>query len=208
MSNCISTDLGRLLQAASPEKQAIVEMILQMESPQRIPMDLGCLIIDAGVAQGKVIAERQSANDLRQEIHQLSQSMEGIKQLLKITLKVGFQENPEPVSDQEATRVIEMFKRLGDRKLNCKAPLYKVFSLVVLAGESQVVAAEKCQCSEALISSRVAAIEKEFKKTVEYLRALLAPAGVIPELEQDPRARKLYRRGLTDDTAQDADHAE
>ena len=107
----------------------------------------------------------------------------------------------EPLSETGAIQVFALLKALdgGDQKR--KAPLGQVFRLLVLEGLTQVAVAEKCQCSPGLVSLRVTEIERRMKRPVTELRALASRLGEM-DLAEDPRARRIYRRGLTDDTGE------
>ena len=59
-----------------------------------------------------------------------------------------------PVSDSEAVRVFALMKALDDGQRNRKAPLGRVFRLLVLEGLSQAATAKQCGCSPGLVSAR------------------------------------------------------
>jgi hypothetical protein len=86
-----------------------------------------------------------------------------------------------------------------------KAPLERVFRLLVLEGHSQEVVAGKCQCSPGLVSLRVTEIERRMGRPVGELRTLASQLGDMDSITDDSRARKIYRRELTDDTGSGED---
>ena len=112
---------------------------------------------------------------------------------------------PEPVSDSEAARVFGLMTALDDGHRIRKAPLGRVFRLIVIEGLIQEAVAGKCGCSPALITLRVAVIEKRMGRPLSELRALASRLGEMELAAKDSRAREIYRRGLTDDTGDDAD---
>jgi len=103
-------------------------------------------------------------------------------------------------SESEATRVFALMKSLDAGERTRKAPLDRVFRLLVLEGHSQETVAVKCQCSPGLVSLRVAEIERRMGRPVMELRALASQLGAMNASVEDSRARTIYRRGLTDDT--------
>jgi hypothetical protein len=110
----------------------------------------------------------------------------------------------EPVSDNEAVRVFALMKALDDGQRNRKAPLGRVFRLLVLEGLSQIATAKQCGCSPGLVSSRVAEIQRRMNRPVTELRALASRLGEMGLAADDSRARKIYQRGLTDDTEEES----
>jgi DNA-directed RNA polymerase specialized sigma24 family protein len=110
----------------------------------------------------------------------------------------------EAVSDNEAGRVFALMKALDDGQRKRKAPLSRVFRLLVLEGLSQAAAAKQCRCSPGLVSARVAEIERRMGRPVTELRALASRLGEMDvATADDSRARKIYRRGLVDDTEEE-----
>jgi DNA-directed RNA polymerase specialized sigma24 family protein len=108
---------------------------------------------------------------------------------------------PDRASEDEARRVFALMKALDAGERTRKAPLERVFRLLVLEGLSQEAVAVKCQCSPGLISSRVAEIERRMGRPVAELRGMASELGSMDaSVQDDPRARSIYRRGLTDDT--------
>jgi hypothetical protein len=80
-----------------------------------------------------------------------------------------------------------------------KAPLDRVFRLLVLEGRTQEHAARTFGCSEALISLRVVEIEKRMKKSVAELRSLASRLGEMAATVQDPRSRSGYRQAVAEE---------
>jgi len=109
----------------------------------------------------------------------------------------------ESVSGNEATRLFALFKSLKSEPRDRKAPLIKVFECLVLDKRSQAETAKICNCSEGLISSRVKRIEKRMNLSVEQLRAFGSQLNDLNSQVRDSRARKIYQKGLVDDTQDD-----
>lgn len=78
----------------------------------------------------------------------------------------------ESAGESEATRVFVILQKLRSKRAGMKAPLYDVFLLIVVDGLSQRDAAERCDCSLGLISARVEALTREFKRSVAQLQAM------------------------------------
>ncbi len=112
-------------------------------------------------------------------------------------------QNEDAVSDGEARQVFALMKSLDLGTKYRKAPLEKVFHLLVNEDKSQVFAARNCNCSEPLISLRVRQIEKKMKRSLGELKKLAARLSEMSATVEDSRARKIYHRGLTDDTGDD-----
>jgi hypothetical protein len=106
----------------------------------------------------------------------------------------------EPVSDDAAVAVFALMKKLDEGARTRKAPLGRVFRLLILEGHSQEVVAVKCRCTPSLISLRVAEIERRMRRPLAELRLLAMRLGEMNATVQDSRARKIYQRGLVDDT--------
>ena len=96
---------------------------------------------------------------------------------------------PEPMNQGEAQRVFALMQSLEDGPKVRKAPLAKVFRLLVLGGHSQEKAAVECGCAPSLISKRVGAIEQIMRLPIEKLRLL-----VTQLVEMDIGARGGRRR--------------
>lgn len=177
--------------SATPEQYAAVERILGVNAETAKPEMLkGKPVASdsvAGVIAGihaDVAAMRVEVGDLRKQNEELA----------------GRIPEPEPASDSEAVRVFALMKSLDTGTRTRKAPLERVFRLLVLDGLSQEAAARRCQCSPGLISLRVADIERRMGRPVEQLRTLASRLGEMDASRGDERARAVYRRGLTDDT--------
>ena len=124
--------------------------------------------------------------------------------LTKLHAQISSLELPsraEPVSDDAAVAVFALMKKLDDASRTRKAPLGRVFRLLVLEGHSQAVVAVKCRCTPSLISLRVAEIERRMQRPLSQLRLLATRLVEINTTVQDSRARKIYQRGLVDDTS-------
>jgi hypothetical protein len=114
---------------------------------------------------------------------------------------------PQPeaaVSEAEAVRVFGLMKRLDTGSRARKAPLERVFRLLVLEGRSQEQVARSCDCSPGLISLRVEAIERKMGRRLGDLKLLASRLGEMASVE-DSRAKAIYRRGLTGGSEGDDD---
>lgn len=107
--------------------------------------------------------------------------------------------HPEPVSDEAAVAVFALMKKLDDGARTRKAPLGRVFRLLVLEGLSQGEVARKCRCTPSLISLRVSAIERRMQRRLSELRLLATRLGEMHATVQDSRARRIYRGGMEDE---------
>ena len=77
----------------------------------------------------------------------------------------------------EAQRVFALMQSLEDGPKVRKAPLVRVFRLLVMEGRSQEQAAADCGCASSLISMRVSAIEQVMGVPITRLRALGTQLG-------------------------------
>jgi hypothetical protein len=113
-------------------------------------------------------------------------------------------EHREALSENDASRLFVLFQKLKLETAYRKASLCDVFTLLVLDKMSQADAAKKLRCSEGTISARVKVIEDKMQNKIEILRNSASEIRNM-DIEKDPRARKLFRKGLTDDTKSDDD---
>ena len=97
----------------------------------------------------------------------------------------------EPVGQSEAMRVFELLRKLRTEAGTEVAPLFDVFNYLVLDGLSQRETARRCGCSPALMSTRVATLEKRFERRIEELRAL---ASDIREMGSTVKGDRYRRR--------------
>lgn len=109
------------------------------------------------------------------------------------------------VNDTEAQRVFALMKSLDAGPKKRKAPLDRVFRMLVLEGHSQEAVAQQCRCAKSLVSSRVDEIERTMGRSIADLRGVATGGGGVQAPTQDPRARSLYRRGLVDDSEEEED---
>ena len=149
------------------------------------------------VAEGETEAPAPLGGDVAQELSGLRRDVAAMRKAIR-DLRHG--QTSEPVSDNEAAQVFALMKSLDAGDRTRKAPLERVFRLLVLEGHSQDAVAVKCQCSAGLISLRVTEIERRMQRPLEQLRALATQLGSMDMPVDDSRARAIYRRGLTDDT--------
>ena len=112
-------------------------------------------------------------------------------------------ENESAVTESEAKKVFALMKSLDLGTKYRKAPLEKVFRLLVLEDRTQEYAARKCNCSEPLISLRVRQIEAKMKHPLAELKGFASRLADMSAPVEDSRARNIYRKGLTDDTGDD-----
>jgi uncharacterized coiled-coil protein SlyX len=176
----------RLRSAARP-------ILLQATAGDGTPLDGSIeLVTEQGVKESippqDLLAEMREQRALLTKLHAQIGSM--AKELPSRT---------EPVSDDAAVAVFALMKKLDDGSRTRKAPLGRVFRLLILEGHSQAVVAEKCQCTRSLISLRVAEIERRMNRPLSELRLLATRLVEINTTVQDSRARKIYQRGLIDD---------
>lgn len=113
-------------------------------------------------------------------------------------------EQKTALSENEAVRLFALYEKLKSENNYRKASLHEVFTLLVLDKISQTAAAKKLKCSEGTISARVKVIEDKMYCKIEILRNSASELRNM-EIEKDTQARKLYRKGLTDDTKSDDD---
>lgn len=204
-----------LLKAASPEVVAAASRIFKhilLNGPVSVPAGfflkgVVCVFGQADVAEaGPLVVEKI------QEAAQTLNLVQGIHQgMEKMKAEVGGQksetggqqaESDAPPSESEAARVFALMKSLEDGKLVRKAPLLRVFRLLVLDGLSQNAVARECGCSISLVSLRAKEIERRMNSSVTVLRTLASRVGELVSVE-DSRARKIYHRGLTDDAGEE-----
>jgi len=97
---------------------------------------------------------------------------------------------PEPMNQGEAQRVFALMQSLEDGAKVKKAPLLRVFNLLVLEGRSQEETARACGCAPSLISMRVKAIEAKMNLPIERLRFLATELGRMDSAS--PRDRREW----------------
>ena len=107
------------------------------------------------------------------------------------------------VTENDAARVFALMRALDGGGRIRKAPLGRVFQLLVLEGLSQEAVARECGCAPSLVSLRVGEIEARMKRPVAELRALATRLNELNNVPEDARARSIYRRGLTDEARED-----
>ena len=183
MRAAIPTDLLLRLMNATPEQYAAVERVLGVT-----PEDGGSKMENGGPAVSEDVAQELSG--LRRDVAAMRKDIRELRH----------EQTSDAVSDNEAARVFALMKSLDAGERTRKAPLERVFRLLVLEGHSQDAVAVKCQCSAGLVSLRVTEIERRMGRPLEQLRALATQLGSMDMPVDDSRARAIYRRGLTDDT--------
>ena len=190
----LPTDLLLRLMNATEEQYAAVERILGCKANGSLELGdrtKGTDESHVGASVGEDVA------------HELSGLRRDVAAMRKAIRDLRHGQTSEPVSDNEAARVFALMKSLDAGDRTRKAPLERVFRLLVLEGHSQDAVALKCQCSAGLISLRVTEIERRMQRPLEQLRALATQLGSMDMPVDDSRARAIYRRGLTDDTGLD-----
>lgn len=100
---------------------------------------------------------------------------------------------PEPMNRGEAERVFALAKCLEDGPKVTKAPLLRVFNLLVREGLSQREAARECDCTPSLVSKRVQAIEAIMKRPIEELRLLGRELGEMSTRPSSRRGGRTHR---------------
>jgi hypothetical protein len=100
---------------------------------------------------------------------------------------------PEPMNRGEAERVFALAKCLEDGPKVTKAPLLRVFNLLVREGLSQREAARECNCTPALVSKRVQAIEAIMRRPIEELRLLGRELGEMSTGSSSRRGGRTQR---------------
>jgi hypothetical protein len=206
MRAAISTDLLSRLMNATPEQYAAVAKILGVKDEGRMMNEEGGAPHPASghllpSAEKETAVSEDMAGALAEVHADLAAMRVEVGDLRKQNQEIaGRISEPGPASDSEAVRVFALMKSLDAGKGTRKAPLERVFRLLVLDGLSQEAAARRCQCSPGLISLRVADIERRMGRPVEQLRTLASRLGEMDASRGDERARAVYRRGLTDDT--------
>jgi hypothetical protein len=114
-------------------------------------------------------------------------------------------ENETAATDSEVAGIFAIWKRLDTGSKARKAPLETVFRMLVLEERTQAYVARQCHCVEGLISLRVGQIEKKMKRPLRELKNFKTRLGEMNTAIEEPRARRIYRKGLTDDTGEDND---
>ena len=100
----------------------------------------------------------------------------------------------EPVSGDEARRLFALLRALELESKFRKAPVTRVFLLYCLDGKSRDAVARDCNCSPALITLRLQAIEKKLGRKASSLRQFSDHFERIAESLSDSRARRIDRR--------------
>ena len=116
-------------------------------------------------------------------------------------------EQEDAVTEGEAVRLFALMKSLDSGRKKEKAPRGKVFMLLVLERRTQAYVAREFECSPGLVSLRVRQIEKTMKRPLAELQRFASRLDEMDAADKDPRARTLYRKGLTDDTGNDEDES-
>jgi hypothetical protein len=220
MRIALPTDLLLRLMNATPEQYAAVAKILGASAdcgmrsaecstphPQSLsPVEAEREESASGTdEEGTELRRSQTAATTEDVAHELSGLRRDVAAMRKAIRDLRHGQTSEPVSDNEAAQVFALMKSLDAGDRTRKAPLERVFRLLVLEGLSQEVASVKCQCSPGLVSLRVTEIERRMQRPLEQLRALATKLGSMDMPVDDSRARAIYRRGLTDDTGTEED---
>ena len=184
------------VEAGQEDLLAVLNGIVEMELAR---VGRGIMKKVAKCLQSRARAVEETSAQLARIIQSLEAVTRGQAELL-----VNGQA-PAAVSENEAVRVFALMKSLDDGDRKRKAPLGRVFHLLVLEGLSQGAVAVKCGCSPGLVSLRATAIRRIMKRPVAELRALASRLGEMESSVEDSRARKIHRRGLTDDTGMEDD---
>lgn len=193
----LPTELLLRLMNATEEQYAAVAKILGASA------DCGMLSAECSTPHPQSLSpiEAERGESVSEDVaHELSGLRRDVAAMRKAIRDLRHGQTSEPVSDNEAAQVFALMKSMDAGDRTRKAPLERVFRLLVLEGHSQDAVAVKCQCSPALVSLRVTEIERRMQRPLEQLRALATKLGSMDMPVDDSRARAIYRRGLTDDT--------
>ena len=106
-------------------------------------------------------------------------------------------EQRDALNEAEAGRLFKLMKMLDDDESDQrrKAPLHRVFRLLVLEKCPKSEVARKCKCTASLITLRVGELENKMGLKLEQLLRFASRLNEM-EVEKDPRARTVYRQGL------------
>ena len=161
---------------------------------------------DAGSMVVRKIEEaaREKAEILKVEAGQmelLREIQRGINKLEHGQEKLLAQRPPspvEPVTDDEARRLFALLRALELESNFRKAPVTRVFMLYCLDGKSRDAVARNCNCSPALITLRLKAIESKLGRKPIELRQFSDQFERIADSLTDTRARRIDRRRAID----------
>lgn len=105
-------------------------------------------------------------------------------------------EQRDALNEAEAIRLFKFMEKLEDESdQRRKAPLQKVFRLLVLKKWSKSEVAEKCKCTASLITLRVGELEDKMGLKLDQMLTLSSRLNEM-QAEKDSRAKYLYRQGL------------
>ena len=141
--------------------------------------------------QAKILQELQFHGELLDRLVRGQQSM--MEQLPLIGLGQGV-----PVSEDEAHRLFALLRALESESNFRKAPVTRVFMLYCLDGMSRDDVARDCNCSPALITLRLQAIQKKLGRKPSELRQYSDHFERIADSLTDSRARRIDRRRAID----------
>jgi hypothetical protein len=105
--------------------------------------------------------------------------------------------NVQPVTESEAARVIGLVKILEAGKQRGKAPLARVFWLLVMDRLQQKQAAVACKCRHEFINRRARQLERHFGYSIPQLQAMNSRFAELRSVEHE-HAERIYRGGLDD----------
>ncbi len=118
----------------------------------------------------------------------------GMQRWQEKLLALGQPTPVEPVTDDEARRLFALLRALELESKFHKAPVTRVFMLYCLDGKSRDAVARDCNCSPALITLRLKAIEKKLGRKATALRQISGHFEQIADSLSDSRARRIDRR--------------
>ncbi len=112
----------------------------------------------------------------------------------------------KPVVESEAQRVFGFLRKLRAEPGKQKAPLHRVFELMVLEGRSAVETARRCQprCVPSLITARIKTLEERFGMSLERLRNLAADIRDMESTVKGDRRRKRRDGAMAEAAGSDA----
>lgn len=117
---------------------------------------------------------------------------------------LGAKTEIEPASDDDARRLFALLRALELETKFFKAPVTRVFMLYCLDGKTRDAVAKDCDCSPALITLRLKAIEEKLGRRPSDLRILSDQFESIADSLTDSRASRIDReRAMEGDEPED-----
>jgi hypothetical protein len=147
--------------------------------------------------------QREDTTKILTEIHQgVTAVRTDVREIRK---GVKTQNEGEPVDESVARQLFALVKQLESETNWRKAPILQVFRLYCMENLSRDEVAKRCSCVPSLISLRLKQIEGKLGRKPLELRQFSSHFEAMEESIADPRAKKIYRRGLTDELSDGED---